>query len=173
MDKYRSFNKNSATFLAELKAFIAQVNKYLSGQGKDAKYHPSNTRGQSKSKSLTIEDDCWKLTCHQHREDAPFTADVVIYYKGQKVWAMKRISELLIEAEPYKAELQRIFYEVAERFDHERPWCGPRKYHDQETGLRYTARYRGGDERFEITEYVSDPQDRPLWHATCYGGLVI
>lgn len=167
------FRKDDPTLMDGFKSFIARVNLYLTSQAKDSRYHPSRTRGQSKAKNLTIEEDVWRLDCKQHRGNAPFTDEVSIYYNREKIWYMKRESKLTPAAKPFKTELQRFFWEVAEHFDKKKPWCGPHDYTDKKTGIRYEARYRGTDEKFYISECIRDLHGDILWQATCEGRFVV
>lgn len=168
------FIKIDNELLHEFKEFIIRVNQYLSSQVKDTRYHASNTKGQSKIKHLTIEDDKWRLTCEQNRENAPFTDRVVIYYLNQKIWTMSREGGLTPAAESFKVNLQRFFYKIAENYDSKRPWSGPRKMVDDETDLIYESTYSGSDEAFTIYErcYYGCCGGSVLWHAKCSGGFI-
>lgn len=170
---YPPFKKDDPTHIEEFKSFIAGVNFYLSNQAKDPKYYPSRTRGQSMVKDLTIEEGPWKLTCKQHRGNAPFTDKVSIYYDGAKIWFMRRESKLTTVGSQLKSELQQFFWEVAEHFNKEKPWCGPHDYKNEETDMHYESRYRGTDDNFRISEYVADRNGKILWQATCEGGFII
>ena len=170
---YPPFKKDDPTLMEGFKGFIASVNLYLANQAKDPDYYPSRTQGQSKVKDLTIEEEPWKLTCKQHRENAPFTDNVYIYYDDVKVWFMRRESKATTAEKPLKSQLQRFSCEIAEHFDRKKPWRGPRFCVDGETGMRYTSRYSGTDESFRVRERIKDSQGHVLWSATYVGGFVI
>ena len=170
---YPPFTKDDPTLMEGFKGFIASVNLYLANQAKDPRYRPSRTQGQSKFKNLTIEEEPWKLACKQHRENAPFTDKVFIYYDDVKIWYLRRESKLASTEGQLKPELQEFFWKIAEHFDREKPWCGPHDYKDEETGMHYEARYRGTNDSFRIFEYVADRQGYILWRATCEGGFVV
>lgn len=167
------FRKDDPTLMSEFMQFIPRVNMYLINQAKDSKYHPSKTRGQSKVKDLTIEEDAWKLSCKQSRTNMPFTDEVFIYYNNVKIWYMRRESKLAPASQLFKTELQRFFWEVAEHFDRGKPWCGPHDYFDKKTGMHYEARYRGTDDRFHVSEYISDHRGNIVWQASCEGGFIV
>ena len=172
---YVIFNKENPELVKEFKQFIIKVNKYLTEQANDPEYHPSRTRGKSKTKNLTIKENEWELIGKQQHENPPLTDEVSIYYNGTLVWNMKRTSALRdsedLNKDAAMDRVQHCLREVYENFDRDRPWCGPRYYTD-ERGLHYEVVYYGDDNEFELTETIHDNLLEPLWSATCKGGFI-
>lgn len=171
---YVIFNKENPELVKEFKQFIIKINKYLTEQANDPKYHASMTKGESKERSLTIQENEWEFIGKQQYENPPLTDEAAVYYNGTPIWSMERTSALRdsedLDKDAAMDRVQHCLREISENFDRDRPWCGPRYYTDGR-GLHYEVTYSGNDEEFELIETIHDGLEDPLWSATCKGGF--
>ena len=171
---YAIFKRKDPEFVKEFKQLLIKINKYLTEQANDPKYHASRTRGKSKAKNLTIKEDEWEFVGKQQHENPPLTDEATVYYNDTLIWNMKRTSTLRdsenLNRDAAMDSVQHCLREVSENFDRDRPWCGPRYYTDGR-GLHYEVLYFGNDEEFELIETIRDGLEDPLWSAICKGGF--
>jgi len=187
------FNQTDPELVEEFKRFVIMVNEYLCLQCDDVRYHPSNTRGQARHRMITIESsniedkiiggktvksDLWKFSGELIREGQPYTDRATFYYRGKKMWEMKRrITMVPSDSESREnGTVNRVQFcalAAAKGYNPDIPWCGPRYFTDDKTGLHYEADYYDhGAEGFTIEESIRDPFGSLLWTAVCEGGYV-
>lgn len=173
MEKYYShFNSDIPELEQELKNFIVQINDFLVYLVEDAKYHKSRTHGQSATCDIVYEKSPWFFKGRRHRDNMPYTDEAIIIFREQTAWRMVRKSKVTDIGDLFNGDTQHCLREVAKNCDPNRPWCGPSKFVDAQTGLTYEANYRGTDKKFEIKETVRDDCGVLIWQATCEGGYV-
>ena len=166
------FSKEVPELVDEFKQFVVSVNKYLIGLQNDPRYHKSATRGKSKSKNITFEDEDWKFCGKLTRKDQPYTEEAVFYYRGRKVWRMERHPMLLETAYQREEAVIHCMLTAAENYDTEMPWRGPECLIDEEVQLQYESVYSGADDDFTIEEIIRDVYGVTLWTAVCKGGYL-
>ena len=170
------FNQTDPELVEEFKRFVIMVNEYLCLQCDDVCYHPSNTRGQAKHRNITIEDGHWKFSGELIREKHPHTDRATFYFRGKKMWEMKRrITMTPSDSESREGgavnRVQFCALAAAKGYNPDIPWCGPRYFTDDKTGLHYEADYYDhGAQGFTIEESIRDPFGSLLWTAVCEGG---
>lgn len=171
-DTYRKFFDSGIPELVEaFKGFVVQVNDYLTAQQNDTRYHKSQTHGKSKHRHITIDDEEWRFSGELFRENQPFTDKAVFYYRGLEMWLMTRKSQFDPKAHDCKDSILACLWRAAEKYNPDRPWCGPQDFYDEETRLHYEAVYSGTDDDFVIQEAIwRDSRKNVLWSATCEGG---
>lgn len=172
------FDQEDPELVRLFKNFVNMVNDYLCFQCEDVCYHPSMTRGKAKHRKITIQDGLWGFSGELIREDQPYTDRAVFTYCNEKIWEMKRrITMTPSDSNSHDNGIaNRVQYcalSAAKNYNPDIPWCGPRYFTDDKTGLHYEASYYDhGEEGFTIEESIRDPFGSLLWTAVCEGGYV-
>ena len=170
------FSPNDPELVEEFKRFVIMVNEYLCLQSDDVCYHASRTKGQAKHRLITIKVDLWKFSGELIREEQPYTDRATFYYRGEKMWEMRRRITMMpagsdLGKDGVLSRVQFCALAAAKNYNPDIPWCGPRYFTDDKTGLHYEAEYYDqGVDGFSIEESIRDPYGALLWTAICEGG---
>ena len=166
------FNRELPELVDEFKQSIASVNKYLLRLQNDPQYHSSATRGKSKSKTVTFENENWKFCGKLTRKDQPYTEEAIFYFRDKEIWRMERKSQLSEVAYQREDAIRHCMLTAAAKYDTEKPWRGPQCSLDEAVQLEYESVYSGTDDDFTIEETIRDAYGVILWMATCRGGYL-